>query len=275
MPFTPSHAVVALPFIRTPLIPAAIAIGAMTPDLPLFLRGFGISYGFTHTLGHIVWTGLIAFALFLLWRVLLRPAVAELSPVWLAGRLPAQWNQGAADAAREAVGIGQRRSYPLLLAASLLLGVASHIVWDLFTHEGRWGTEAVPLLDEQWGALPGFKWLQHGSSMIGLLIIAVWMLVWVLRREGQDAVVRVLPGWVRVSWWLSLPLVLVAAWIAGLAAFGPLTSEFTIQHLAYRVLPPACAVWGAITVALCVVVGVRRSRASSPDRIILSPGARG
>ena len=33
MPFTPSHAVVALPFIRSPLVPAAIAVGAMTPDL--------------------------------------------------------------------------------------------------------------------------------------------------------------------------------------------------------------------------------------------------
>ncbi|MGK3950645.1 DUF4184 family protein, partial [Microbacterium sp. K2] len=49
MPFTPSHALVALPFIRTPLVPAAIAIGAMTPDLPLFLRGIGLPYSFTHT----------------------------------------------------------------------------------------------------------------------------------------------------------------------------------------------------------------------------------
>ena len=38
MPFTPSHAVVALPFVRTPLVPAAIAVGAMAPDLPLFVR---------------------------------------------------------------------------------------------------------------------------------------------------------------------------------------------------------------------------------------------
>ena len=38
MPLTPSHAVVALPFVRTPLLPAAIAVGAMAPDLPLFLR---------------------------------------------------------------------------------------------------------------------------------------------------------------------------------------------------------------------------------------------
>lgn len=38
MPFTPAHAVVALPFARTPLVPAAIAIGAMAPDVPLFFR---------------------------------------------------------------------------------------------------------------------------------------------------------------------------------------------------------------------------------------------
>ena len=51
MPFTPSHAVVALPFVRTPLVPAAIAIGAMTPDLPLFVRALPLDYGVTHSLG--------------------------------------------------------------------------------------------------------------------------------------------------------------------------------------------------------------------------------
>ncbi|WP_262927685.1 DUF4184 family protein [Microbacterium sp. NIBRBAC000506063] len=49
MPFTPSHAVVALPFVRTPLLPAAIAVGAMAPDLPLFLRGTPLTYQVTHT----------------------------------------------------------------------------------------------------------------------------------------------------------------------------------------------------------------------------------
>src|SRR5690606_22770748 len=75
MPFTPSHAVVALPFVRTLLVPAAIAIGAMTPDLPLFLRGFGVSYSFTHTLANVLWTAVIAAVLFLVWRAVLRPAV--------------------------------------------------------------------------------------------------------------------------------------------------------------------------------------------------------
>ena len=249
----------ALPFVRTPLIPSAIAIGAMTPDLPLFVRGAGLGYGFTHTWTNLIWTGLIAFVLFLVWRVLLRPSVAELSPTWAAARLPREWNQRPWAATRQAVGAGENRWYPLLLAASLLIGVASHILWDLFTHEGRWGSRLLPILDAQWGPLQGFKWLQHGSSALGLIIIGIWMLVWLRHRMPRAAVERLLPGWVRVAWWVSLPAVLVIAWVAGIVAFGPFTEGFTVQHLAYRVLPPACAVWGVLTAALCVLIGIRRS----------------
>lgn len=260
MPFTPSHAVVALPFIRTPLVPAAIAIGAMTPDLPLFVRGVGLNYSFTHAFGNLVWTGLLAFVLFLLWRVVLRPAVPELSPSWLARRLPSGWDDRGTVAAGKAIGVGARRSYPVLLALSLLLGVLSHILWDLFTHEGRWGVQLVPGLDAMWGPLPGFKWLQHGSSVIGLAVIGVWALLWLRRRRVRSDVEQWLPAGVRIAWWASLPIILVGAWIWGLIALGPIDAEFTVQHLAYRVLPPACALWGAVTLVLCVVVSVRGRR---------------
>ena len=257
MPFTASHALVALPFIRTPLIPAAIAIGAMTPDLPLFLRGIGLNYSFTHTFANVIWTALVAFVLFLVWRVVLRPAVPELAPLWLSQRLPQSWSDDAVAAAGQAAGVGEKRSYPLVLAISLILGVLSHIVWDLFTHEGRWGTQLMPALDDMWGPMPGYKWLQHGSSFLGLVIIGAWALVWLLRRTPRADVVQRLSRVVRVSWWLSLPLILIAAWCLGLALYGPFTDAFTVQHLAYRMLPPACALWGVITLVLCVVLSLR------------------
>lgn len=261
MPFTPSHAVVALPFVRTPLVPAAIAIGAMTPDLPLFLRGVGLRYSFTHTFENVLWTALVAFVLFLLWRVLLRPAVGELSPLSLARRLPAEWQQTGITAARSAVGVGEpRRAYPVLLAVSLILGVLSHIVWDLFTHEGRWGVEILPALGTMWGPLTGFKWLQHGSSAAGLLILGVW--AWRRLRDASPRVIseRAVPAGVRIAWWSSLPVILLAAIIIGYLAYGPFTAEFTAQHLAYRVLPPACALWGALTLALCLTIPLLRRR---------------
>lgn len=260
MPFTPSHALVALPFVRTPLVPAAIAIGAMTPDLPLFLRGAGIGYGFTHTYANVVWTSCIAFVLFVVWRAVLRPAVPELAPQWLARRLPPEWSEPGLASFRRAVGVGGSRGYPALLAASLLLGVASHILWDSFTHEGRWGVDVFPILDERWGPFTGFKWLQYGSGAVALVIIAVWGALRVTRSAPRASVVRVLPAAVRVSWWVSLPVILLAAWFMGVIAYGPLTAEFTVQHLAYRVLPPACAIWGALTLMLCLLLPVFRRR---------------
>lgn len=258
MPFTPSHAVVALPFVRSPLTPAAIAVGAMTPDLPLFTRGIGLSYGFTHAATNIVWTTLVAFALLVLWRVVLRPALVELAPDALAARLPGSWRQTGRQALGELIAPGERAGARpllpvLLLIVSLMLGVLSHIVWDLFTHEGRWGAETFPVLQELWGPAPGYKWLQHGSSILGLLIIGVFALRW-LRRRPVRSLPRSLPVWVRWSWYLALPVLLIGAWVLGLALLGPISAEFTLQHLAYRTLPVACGIWGALTIVLCVVV---------------------
>lgn len=278
MPFTPSHAVVALPFVRTPLVPAAIAVGAMAPDLPLFVRFSPLGYGRTHDLAWLPATVLLALALLIAWRCILRPAARELSPRWLAGRLPAEWDRGAAGALRDTLGVRtdrepgkpQRRSVSwravVLLVVSLALGVVSHIAWDLFTHEGRGGVDLFPALAEQWGALPGYKWLQHGSSIAGLAILAVSAVVWLWRRRVEASVPCLLPAWVRWTWWLSLPVLLALAWIIGLAVYGPLDAEFTIQHLAYRVLPQACAAWGLVTVGLAVVVQVLRTRVRASVR---------
>jgi hypothetical protein len=272
VPFTPSHAVVALPFIRTPLIPAAIAVGAMAPDLPIFLRGVPVYYGRTHDLAWLPATILLALVLLLVWRCLLRPSARELLPTWLAARLPSDWDRGAADALRDTIGVsairepGSPRRWRvsgralLLLVLSLAIGVVSHIVWDLFTHEGRGGVRLIPALAERWGPLAGFKWLQHGSSILGLSVILIWMLVWLVRRRATASVIRFLPDWMRWLWWLSLPAFLIGAWVIGILSEGPLDADLTFQQLAYRVLPPACALWGAVSLALAIGVQLARGR---------------
>jgi hypothetical protein len=276
VPFTPSHAVVALPFVRTPLVPAAIAIGAMAPDLPLFVRGLPLHYGLTHSFAWLPVTMVLALLLLLIWRCVLRPAARELSPAWLASRLPAGWDAAAAASLRETFTVRLQGSRPdpdpaqpaqgpswrgvLILVASLGIGVLTHIVWDLFTHEGRWGVEALPALQDAWGPLTGFRWLQHGSSVLGIAILAGWAIPWLRRRDAAPVGDRVLPAWVRWAWWLSLPTILVVAWVVGLWIFGPFSDDWTLQHLAYRVLPSASAVWGVITLVLAVAVQVLRNR---------------
>lgn len=263
MPFTVSHAIVALPFRRTPLVPAAIAVGAMTPDLPLFLRGIVPDYAVTHDLAWLPVTVLMALGLLLAWRCVLRPATRELTPRIVAERLPAGWDAGARAGVRETLGGGVVGI--LWLVLSLALGVVTHVAWDFFTHEGRAGDALFPALEEQWGPLLGVKWLQYGSGVFGLSVLAIFGLWW-LSRHAAVPVARVFPDAVRAVWWLSLPVALVVASVVALVVEGGFGAGRTPTHLAYGVLVPVAAVWGVATLALAALVQVRRRRTLSDSR---------
>lgn len=163
VPFTVSHAVVALPFVRSPLPYGAVAVGAMTPDLPLFFPGVA-GYGTTHGFPGVVVVSLpIAVVLYAVWRLLLRPAAPRLLPRAVGSRLPAAWAEARVPALRDVP--------PIVVA--LAIGIATHVVWDAFTHPDRWGSVLVPGLATAWGPLPGTQWLQYASSVGGLVLIAI------------------------------------------------------------------------------------------------------
>lgn len=257
MPFTVSHAVVALPFVRTPLVPAAIAIGAMTPDLPLFLRGIVPGYAVTHDLAWLPVTVIMAYVLLLVWRCVLRPATRELVPRRIAERLPGEWDAGALAAKRETLSGGVVGI--LWLVLSLALGVVTHVAWDFFTHEGRAGDALFPALEQQWGPLLGVKWLQYGSGVLGLAGLGLFGLWWLSRRSAAP-VRRVVPDAVRWAWWLSLPVALVAATLVALAVEGGFDADYTPTHLVYGVLVKVAAAWGVATLALALLVQALRNR---------------
>lgn len=173
MPFTASHAAAALLFTRTPLVPAALVIGTMTPDLPYFTPLPGSLRDLTHVpLGIVTIDLLIGGVVLALWWFVLRAPVIDLSPAWLRERMPARAiPAGAAGLA--------------LIAVSLALGVSTHLAWDVFTHPGP-VVDALPLLNTQVGPLVVHKWLQHGSSVVGLALLGVWAWRWVGRTERQD-----------------------------------------------------------------------------------------
>jgi hypothetical protein len=163
VPFTVSHAVVALPFVRSPLSYGAVAVGAMTPDLPLFFPGVA-GYGTTHGFPGVVLVSLpIAVVLYAVWRLLLRPAAPRLLPRTVGSRFPAAWAQARVPALRDVP--------PIVVA--LAIGIATHVLWDSFTHPGRLGSVLVPGLATTWGPLPGTQWLQYASSVGGLVLVAI------------------------------------------------------------------------------------------------------
>jgi hypothetical protein len=247
---------VALPFLRTPLVPAAIAIGAMTPDVPLFFR-VGISYGVTHDwLGALLVDLPLALSLLILWRTLLRTAVPAVSPRWLRERLPADWFDGSA--------VGWRSLWPggvvavLLLVASLLIGIASHILWDLFTHPGRWGSEVLPVIAERWGPLDGTQWLQYASSAFGLILLGVWALLW-LRRRTPEHRPDAGPRWAGPVFWLATLACLVVSAVVELSFHG-VPDRAGLSQALFRWGVPAGSAILLLALVVAIAAAIRRSR---------------
>src|SRR3954454_954589 len=142
----------------------------MAPDLPYYLP-LPQPYA-THSWLAVVTTdlvlGLLAWAL---WHGLLAGLARESAPAALRGRLEG----------RVAAGLAGRLSsvrQGLLLVAALVLGAATHLVWDEFTHPRRWGAEHIPALARSWGPLPGYRWAQYASSVAGFVVLLVWFVRW-------------------------------------------------------------------------------------------------
>jgi hypothetical protein len=230
----------------------------MMPDLPLFFP-FGPSYYVTHDwLGALLIDLPIALVLFIIWRSLLRPAVPVVVPAWFRRRLPDEWF-GDAAAGWRSVWTGGVRGVALLLA-SFAIGIASHILWDSFTHPNRWGSEVLPVIAQPWGPLDGTQWLQYVSSAFGLVVLAVWATRWLRRRPPVEND-PVAPGWVAPAFWIAAAATLVLSGVIELAIHGIPDSE-AFRYAAFRWGVPAGAAILIEALAAALIVAVTRRRQS-------------
>jgi len=183
MPFTFAHSAAALPFRRLPIVPSALVIGTFAPDFEYFLR-LAPNGHFGHTLpGTFILT--LPAALLVLWifhSLVKRPATM-LMPDAIRNRL--------------ANHIGDFRFGGvirfLLILASLLLGIATHLLWDSFTHANTWFYHHWPLLRASLnlpvlGPTPCYKVFQHGSTIVGTAVVVAWLAPWYRSSEPSTRV---------------------------------------------------------------------------------------
>jgi hypothetical protein len=242
MPFTLSHVAAVVPAYR-PLTRAhlfsAAAIGSMAPDFGMLLPE-SLSRWQTHSLQALfsfcLPAGLIAWWLV---QVLIKPAGIELLP-------DGPWARARAEHPPISL---LRLSAWVGAAAGILLGALTHLVWDAFTHEDARGVRMFPLL-EDYGpgigrhSLRIYDWLQYGSSLLGLAVLALALALW-LRHAAAPAVAparRIAP---RERWrWLALygliPL-LAVSWRLG--------RQFAHPH------PPWLSAWAIIRDAVWLLRG--------------------
>lgn len=183
MPFTVSHVAAVLPayrpLSRRQLFSAAI-IGSMVPDFGMLLpvtfarwQTHSLSALFTFCLP----VGLCAYALL---QLLIKPAVMQIAPDSAYRRLCAE----------QAVAPPQTISRWLYVALIIVLGAATHLIWDGFTHEDAGGVRMFPVLEDYGPEMAGhplqlYRWLQYGSSVFGLIV--VFAALWFWLRHAADA----------------------------------------------------------------------------------------
>ena len=248
MPFTPSHAVAILPFLRTPLPPAALVIGSIAPDLHYF-----VPLGLTRSASHS-WPGIltidlpIGIAALLLWALLLRAPVLDYSPGWLRERLAAP------------VRARSRLVYVALVLAALELGILTHLLLDLPTHRG-WLSEHWTWMQGSVGPFTVLRILHFVASVLGAVIIAVWARGWV-RRTPRTERPTLVPQRERVTVWIALSTILTVSCLT-LAGFGLANGgDLMSGKLWFSAFCTAAGVAGAALAVVSVVWWVRRRIAS-------------
>lgn len=171
MPFTFTHPAIILPFTylnRKWFSLTGLVIGSLTPDFEYFLR-MKVKSNYSHTLWGMLWFDLpLGLILAFIFHNLVRDNLFKNSPTLFKSRLSKfrqfDWNYFF------------KKNW-LIVLISLLIGITSHLFWDSFTHSSGYFVVKNSLLRYNINLLgneiPVYKILQHGSSLIGGLIIAI------------------------------------------------------------------------------------------------------
>ncbi len=170
MPFTFSHPAIVLPLTFLPrqwISLTGLVIGSLTPDFEYFLR-MRIMSNYSHKIDGLFWFDLpLGLLLSFIFHNIVRDSLFDNLPSILKSRFSVfkkfEWNAHF------------KRNW-LVVSISILIGAASHIFWDSFTHEHGYFVQTIPALQKSLDFLgrqiPILKILQHSSTLLGVLVIA-------------------------------------------------------------------------------------------------------
>ena len=242
MPFTLSHpAAVALlaPLARRAQLPlAALAIGAMVPDFEFFIHLRPLARWSHSVVGLITFCLPVGLLVLGAWELIVREPIRH-----LLGFPP--------NAHSELRG----PSWWARASLALVLGAATHLLWDGFTHGGYWGVQLIPALRTTaltvgGRTVPWFNVLQHVSTVVGGLVV----LGWVGREASRTGALGV---FVRSGWrWLVILAIACTALAVGLwngARWGAAEGYWGVQVWLGRVAVAALLGFALALLAYSVV----------------------
>lgn len=166
MPFTFAHPAAVLWCARwhpTGVPFSAFVIGSMSPDFEYFLRLRMLSFYSHSALGILIFCIPVGLVIYGLYRGAIAPALYRNLPCYIVDRLPEH---------TEHRGKGLR--HLVLVSLAIAVGAVTHILWDGLTHGNGPFVLRWPGLETDVLGLPLYKFLQHGSTLAGFGIMAIW-----------------------------------------------------------------------------------------------------
>ena len=223
MPFTLAHPAVVIPLkkhLKKWGVLSALIIGSMTPDFSYFLP-LGISRYETHSLSALLWFCLpVGLTFYYIYHILLAPVLLSISPQGFKQRLNANITLGKLPSATFTA-----------IVLSLLIGSATHIIWDLLTHPphvlpsslASWMNIVVIKFDGY--TVQIYRLLQHLSTFLGIGLVIYWIRQWYKNTPPTQQVFWQPPSLFQT---LALPVFILLPIIAGLIA-GYLSASYLAE----------------------------------------------
>jgi len=176
MPFTVSHAAAVIPLRKVfhgflPL--SALIIGSFSPDFRYFIPALRLQI-FSHSLPAIfVFCLPLSLLVLFVFHKIVKEPLFQLLPESLQRRIEPESLKFSFLPLKKLIAI----------VIAIILGAFTHIVWDSFTHEHGDAVERWQVLYTTSFRVFGFdlrlyKLLQHGSTFVGLGLLAYWFMKW-------------------------------------------------------------------------------------------------
>ncbi len=196
MPFTFSHPAAVLPITFLParwISVTGLVIGSTAPDFEYFFR-MKIYSVFSHTWAGMLWFDLpLTILLAFIFHLFVRDSLINNLPAFLAKRLVVFKNFNWIKHFKENF---------LVVIISMLVGIATHLFWDSFTHGDGFFVQRIDGLKNtciiSGYTVAAYKIVQHVSTVIGGLMILYAMMKFPADKNYKNAR-SVFPYWIAVS----------------------------------------------------------------------------
>ncbi len=124
---------------------------------------------------------------------------------------------------------------PAVFIFSILIGSASHLFWDAFTHNNTYFTKTLPIYKGTYVPYEGVKYplfyaLQQISTAVGLAIVILYTMF----RKAQKSVILFVP---KISYWAIFLCIMIAV---PLLRFSIYDKDYEIGNIVVSTVSGCC-----------------------------------